>query len=463
MGIYGALGTAVSGIKAQSYALEHISGNIANSQTVGYKRTETAFSDLVPSSPYYRQLAGGVEAYTRGTNNVQGDVRNAEVPTFMGINGPGFFIVEEQVDQSDGKPIFGGVDMYTRRGDFEFDANGYLVNGGGYYLKAIKVDPQTGNLVGSLPEPVRITNDFLPARQTTTINLRSNLASTPTTAHYLANAETPGMELLQPGSYSNDPTAGGDGVVLGADNQDFLEQSISGNAITVYDEGGSPINIQLRWAKTANADPTAAPPVQDTWNLFYLADSNPGAGDPAWINVGQDYSFNANRQLDPQVTEVNLAGVTVNGAVVGDITLNHGTNGITQFDDPNGAVQNTEFRQNGYAAGELVDVSISEAGRIVASYTNGRTVDLYQVQLASFNAPNRLEKQDGGALRATQDSGPAILGAQGTVVGAAIEGSNTDIADEFTKLIVTQQAYSAGTRVITSGNEMLQEVLNMMR
>lgn len=449
MGIYSSMDIAMSGLKAQSFALEHISGNIANSQTTGFKRVETGFAEMVPTSPYYRQVSGGVESYTRGTNNVQGDIRHAEVPTYMGINGDGFFMVEEQVDMSDGMPVFGGVDLYTRRGDFEFDRNGYLVNGAGYYLKAIRVDPQTGNLVGSSPEPVRISNDFLPARATTEITLRANLASYPLTA--TANPDIPGSELLNPAMLD------GDGHVPAAQVSNFLEQSIAGGAITVYDSGGAPVNVQFRWAKTDSA----AGGGTDTWNLFYMSDSS--GGDPAWRNAGEDYTFGPNGQLNAAITEVLLEDVSINGAEIGDIMLNHGQNGITQFADPNGTAQLTEFRQNGFAAGELTGVSISEGGRIVASYTNGRTVDLYQVQLASFNAPNRLDKLDGGAYRATQDSGPPFAGAQGTIIGAALEGSNTDIADEFTKLIVTQQAYAAGTRVVTTSTEMLQEVLNMLR
>ncbi|MCT8972811.1 flagellar hook protein FlgE [Microbaculum marinisediminis] len=457
MGIYGALATAVSGLKAQSFALEHVSGNIANSQTVGFKRTETTFADLVPDSPYYKQLAGGVQVFTRATNNVQGDIRAAEVPTFMGINGDGFFIVEQRADMADGNPVFGGVDYYTRRGDFEFDRSGYLVNGAGNYLKAIRVDPQTGNLVGSLPEPVRITNDFLPAQATSQIDLRANLSSYPMTT--AADPDIPDSELLNPADYNNNPTAGADGLIQGQDVSTFLDQSISGSAITVYDSAGAPVNIQMRWAKTDNTNGGGS----DTWNLFYQVDSNATGTDTAWLNVGQDYVFNSSGQLTPDIAQVNLTGVTVNGVNVGDITLKHGVNGITQFADSNGNAQVTELRQNGYAAGELVGVSISEAGRIVASYTNGRTVDLYEVRLASFNAENRLQKMDGGTYAVTQDSGPAILGAQGSIIGASVESSNTDIADEFTKLIVTQQAYAAGTRIVTTSNEMLQEVLNMIR
>ncbi len=462
MGIYGALATAVSGLKAQSFALEHVSGNIANSQTIGYKRTETSFSDLVPESPYYKQLAGGVQAFTRATNSVQGDISSASVSTYMGVNGNGFFIVEPRIGLTDGKPVFAGNEAYTRRGDFEFDSEGYLVNGAGYYLKAIRVDPQTSNVVGSVPEPVQITNDFLPARKSTTIDLRANLASYPLTAN--ADPEENDSELLNPANFTNDPTdtnnppATGNGFVQARDVEVFLDSSISGGAITLYDADGAEVNVQMRWAKIDN-DPN-----DDTWNLFYQTDSNPDQpGDPAWVNAGVNYIFDETGKLDPEISTVTLTNLTVNGQSVGDITLNHGVNGITQYADSGGSVQVTDLSQDGYAAGELVGVSISDSGRIVANYTNGRTVDLYEVQLASFNAANRLQKIDGGAFVVTQDSGQAIMGAQGTVLGAALENSNTDIADEFTKLIVTQQAYSAATRIVTTSDEMLQEVLNMVR
>ena len=461
MGIYGALATAVSGLKAQSFALEHVSGNIANSQTIGYKRTETSFADLVPESPYYKQLAGGVQAFTRATNSVQGDISSAAVTTYMGINGNGFFIVEPRIGLSDGKPVFAGNEAYTRRGDFEFDSEGYLVNGAGYYLKAIKVDPQTGNVVGSVPEPVQITNDFLPARKSTTIDLRANLASYPLTAN--ADPEEEGSELLNPANFTNDPTdtnnppATGDGFVQAKDVEIFLDSSISGGAITLYDADGAEVNVQMRWAKIST-DPNP-----EVWNLFYQTSSTATDAEPAWMNAGQVYEFDETGKLEDDFTTVTLTDLTVNGQSVGDITLNHGVNGITQYADTGGSVQVTDLSQDGYAAGELVGVSISDAGRIVANYTNGRTVDLYEVQLASFNAANRLQKIDGGAFVVTQDSGQAIMGAQGTVLGAALENSNTDIADEFTKLIVTQQAYSAATRIVTTSDEMLQEVLNMVR
>jgi len=122
-----------------------------------------------------------------------------------------------------------------------------------------------------------------------------------------------------------------------------------------------------------------------------------------------------------------------------------------------------QVQQNGFPAGSLQSVSVSDKGRVVGTYSNGRTLDLADISLVNFNGPNQLKRLDGGAFSITDSSGPAILGAPGKIVGSSLEGSNVDIADEFTKLIVTQQAYSANTRVVTTSNQMVQDVLNMLR
>ena len=111
----------------------------------------------------------------------------------------------------------------------------------------------------------------------------------------------------------------------------------------------------------------------------------------------------------------------------------------------------------------MVDVAVTEKGRVTATYTNGLNVDLAEITLASFSGDNGLAKADGGAFRETIISGSPILGALGAVVGNALESSNTDIADEFTKLIVTQQAYAANTRIVSTADEMITEALNMIR
>jgi flagellar hook protein FlgE len=108
-------------------------------------------------------------------------------------------------------------------------------------------------------------------------------------------------------------------------------------------------------------------------------------------------------------------------------------------------------------------VSIGQNGRVVGNYSNGRNIDLAQISVATFNGTNFLKRIDGGAFEATDQSGAALFGSGGTIVGSSLESSNTDIADEFTKLIVTQQAYSANTKVITTANSMVQDLLNVLR
>ena len=457
MGIYGAMATAITGMRAQSFALEHISGNIANSQTTGFKRTETNFVDLIPDAPPIRQIPGAVVAYSRATNDVQGDIQTADSETFMAINGDGYFVVDQSVGLTDGVPVFSGVDLYTRRGDFELDKNGYLVNGAGYYLKGLTIDRQTGNVSASVPEPIRIVNDFLPAEATTEIVYRANLPAYPLTSQ--ADKDVPNSELLDPTAFSVDPTTSGTGQVIANDLTTFLQQSVAGGAITAYDSTGAPVNVQLRWSKIDSVANGGA----DTWNMFYMMDSNATGVQPAWQNIGTDYVFGANGQLSPAITSTTIAGLTVNGVSLGSVNLQHGSFGVTQFADPNGATQVTELSQNGSPAGELVGIAISDTGRVTTTYSNGQLVEVAEVPLATFNADNALRKLDGGAFAQTTESGVAILGSQGNIIGSAVEASNVDIADEFTKLIVTQQAYAAGTRIVTTSDEMLQEALNMVR
>jgi flagellar hook protein FlgE len=665
MGIFGALTTAVTGMRAQSYALENVSGNIANSQTTAFKRIDTSFQDLIPDNIPSKQLAGGVIASARSTNTVQGDIQGASVGTFMAINGDGFFVVQKPTGVQDNTPVFGGTDFYTRRGDFQPDKNGYLVNGAGYYLMGLPIDPATGNATGSVPQLLQFQNDFLPAQQTSSIQYRANLASYPMTNNH--DTDIPGSELLNPANFSANPvfgppaparilgsgatlspdavavatggvdisalsSAGGgtleingtpvtinalddendvvaainlltgthgvtaslnaanrlvltsadadtniaigggstiallgelglnvgttnatnlltqnsvgagqtmviqiggnpaltitfgngpgqvstlaelstalggvtggtgtvdttngnvtvtaatmtdtvtidgtathsvfgiqtlnaipsNGSVVANDLQAFLDASIGGGAITAYDVSGSAVNIQLRWAKVDSQLYGGT----DTWNLFYQVNSNATGTQAAWLNAGVNYRFGSNGQMDPLISTLNLSNVVVDGINLGDIQVTHGAGGITQFADPNGNAQVNLLQQNGYPAGELQTISISEKGRIVGYYSNGRTLDHAEITLADFTGANFLKRIDGGAFEATDESGTPTYGASGKIIGSSLEGSNTDIADEFTKLIVTQQAYSANTRVISTTNDMVQDLLNMIR
>ena len=224
MGIFGALTTAVGGLRANAYALENVSGNIANSQTTAFKRVDTSFLDLIPQTSATAQLAGGVTTQSRSTNSVQGDVQTASVATFMAINGNGFFAVQKPGNITDGTPVFDGVDRYTRRGDFQLDKSGYLVNGAGYYLQGVPIDPTTGNPSGSSPQVLRFQNDFLPAQQTTRIDYRANLASYPFTTKH--DVSVPGSELIAPGSYS----VGHNPLALGTPAAPYTDATRSGTS-----------------------------------------------------------------------------------------------------------------------------------------------------------------------------------------------------------------------------------------
>ena len=196
MGVFSALTTAVSGMTAQSYALENISGNIANSRTAGYKRVDTAFADLVPDAALNRQVAGSVAAFSQATNSIQGDLNPTRIDTNIAINGDGFFVVDQRASGVGANTQFANTNLYTRRGDFDFDANGYLVNGAGYYLKGLKIDQVTGQLVGTQPDVLRITKEQFPAKATTSIEYRANIPAVPATTQKGAG----GNEFIYPNS-----------------------------------------------------------------------------------------------------------------------------------------------------------------------------------------------------------------------------------------------------------------------
>jgi flagellar hook protein FlgE len=597
MGIFDALNTSVGGLQAQSFALQNISGNIANASTVGYKGINTSFEDLIPdaTSPN-RQVAGGVTAYAQATITTQGTVSASTVATNMAINGDGFFSVESASGSVDNQPVFSGTTDYTRRGDFQVNANGNLVNGAGYYLMGVAVDPKTGNPVGNVAQVLQFQNNFVPAQATSSIQYAANLPTVPaTTASSTAVAGTLTADGgLNPADFSQNPllfndatttgsaasnqaattgpitaatklsgtapsdslptsfaagntitvdgvtltfvntgspagttgnnidisdtvgsllakigsitgvaptinaTTGaitlhsgaafdlsvassapafaalgfpgtmtavrtaGAGSVAGSDVATFTGQSISGGAVTAYNSAGTPVNLQLRWAKTDSA--SLGTPHQDTWNLFYQADPSATGSQPAWVNVGTSFTFNANGSLaSPTGSAISIPGVTVSGQNLGNVAFSVGSGALTQYASTGGTATVNTISQNGYAAGQLQSVAINNNGLVVGTFSNGQNIDLASVTLSHFNGTNYLKALDGGAYSVTDLSGPAIAGASGTISGSSLEGSNTDIADEFTKLIVTQQAYSANTKVITTANDMVQDLLNVLR
>jgi flagellar hook protein FlgE len=616
MGIFDALNTAVGGLQAQSFALQNISGNIANASTVGYKGIDTSFEDLIPDSlTPNKQVAGGVTAFAQQTITTQGTVSASTVATNIAINGDGFFSVQQPSGITDNVPTFGGVVDYTRRGDFQINDNGNLVNGAGYYLMGVAVDPKTGNPLGNVPTVLQFQNNFIPAQATTAIQYAANLPTVPVTASSPTGAPksivaagglnpddfttnptvfgtaappinanisgtsavnnqltTPapitgatllsgaaGTDSLASGFAVNDtitvdgttitfvasgatgnqlnvndnmqallnkidsitggnatistntpptlPAAGtitmgtgttqalsivggtsnataaltglgftggainqamapgtntGAGVVVASDLTAFTNESISGGAVTAFNSAGTPVNLQLRWAMTDSA--TLGPGHQNTWNLFYQTDTTATGGQTAWVNAGQNFVFNSNGVLtSPSGSGITIPSVQVDGQSLGSVQFNVSSGALTQFATTGGTATVGTVSQNGFAAGQLQSVAINNSGLVVGTFSNGQNIDLASVTLSHFNGTNYLKALDGGAYAVTDQSGPAIEGASGTISGSSLEGSNTDIADEFTKLIVTQQAYSANTKVITTANDMVQDLLNVLR
>jgi flagellar hook protein FlgE len=464
MGVYSALTTAVSGLRAQSYAIENISGNIANSRTTGFKRIDTQFIDLIPDSPANRELAGSVIAASKATTSVQGDTTTTSISTNMAINGDGFFIVAKS-DGGTGTNInFQGTSNYTRRGDFDFDSNGYLVNGSGYYLKGLQYDLVTGAPIGTQEQVIKVNNNQLPPVKTSEINYGATLPPIPEVRNHdplIANSE-----LMKPvGTYTVNPY-GAAGVVVAADETNFNNQTLAGGSVVAYNPLGQGVNLQLRWGKTAN-NATAG---VDRWNLFVLENPVATGAVPRWRNAGQDFEFNAAGQMTlPATGIVALPTITdINGTVISGVNLNVGSGSLTQYQTQgaatNGQIQANAINQNGYASGVLERTSVDKGGRLVGSYSNGQIKTIAQLSYARFQSPNNLKRVDGGAFEQTLESGLPLIGTStGALIGGAIESSNVDIADEFSKMIVTQQAYSANTKVITTAQDMLREAINIIR
>jgi flagellar hook-basal body protein len=256
-------------------------------------------------------------------------------------------------------------------------------------------------------------------------------------------------------------TAGQVRTIQASDSGRFLSESISGGAVTVYASNGAPANVQMRWAKLDSVDASG----QDIWNLYYMANSSAVGSQTMWARVGEHFQFAADGSLDaPTGGATKLTELTIDGVAVGDIELRYGTDGLSQFANINGTANVSTLNQNGYGAGDFISVAINDNGRVVASYSNGQRMDVAQVITAQFSASNQLKRLDGGTFVSTSESGEPILDLEGNgVMGGSVEASNTDISEEFTKLIVTQQAYAAGTRMVSTANEMLQEALNMIR
>ena len=412
----GSLFAGISGLSANSTAMTVIGDNIANVNTTAFKSNKSSFANILSQSLGGSATDGigrGVEFWGVTPSWSQGSVENTSNATDMAINGKGFFMVEDD----------SGSAFYTRAGEFSFDKDGYLVNPDGLFVQGYRVTsiaPGGAITLGAI-ENINVPGESTtPPQATTTSTLDINLDA--------------GAAVTD--TYSSTQT--------------------------VYDSLGNAIPLTLTFTKTAaNAWATSVSVPNGTV-------TNP-ATDIGITNANLtfDGSGNLNAGADPSITLTNLVNGAANIAITWDLFDAAGaTNGdLTQY----AAASTTNFNtQDGYASGNLRGVSVDESGYVTGAYSNGLLIPLYQVVLADFPSYFGLSKMGKNLYAESRASGQAmpgvpLSGSLGSISPSAIEMSNVDLAQEFVKMITTQRAFQANSRVITTSDEVLQELISLKR
>ena len=479
-----AMNSAVSGLNSFQSAINYISDNVANSQTAGFKRIDANFSSFVSTSSQRFFDPGGVTARPTFINDLQGSILQDASPTSLAIAGAGWLPVQDGTSTAGGL-TGNSVTQFTRRGDFTLDKNSFLANGAGKFLFARSVPRPTTAVPSPSPNQgplsaVQINQSQLPALPTSIAVYAANIP---------ANASA--------------------GTVY------------NGGTITITDANGSAQPASITWYNRTTAGGTLPGlAASATTGTAPVAASAAGTS-PQWRavitvptssangaeSVVVDFSFGTSVGVDAGL----LTGMTVAGATnaatfsaantapaSGRLVLSYSAPGLaaapvqvinTDFGTPNPAnptiasklsvpggtsqfggtsISISTNSANGYAAGTYNGVGIDTAGNIFTTYTNGQRLVQYQIALATFNNARGLVRQNGEAFLDDPTAGfigfnASQQGGAGAVNPNSIENSNVDIGAEFTKMIVAQRAYSANARIITTADEMLQEIVNLKR
>lgn len=438
MSLYSSMNTALSGLNAQSRALGHISDNIANSQTTGFKRTDTNFVSYISESNSEVHRPGTVLARPDFTNQVQGTIEQVENPLAMAISGQGFFTAALPVGRdSDGDRTFDARSFYTRAGDFNRDSEGYLVNGSGYVLQGWPVTD--GEVDKTQLVPIQIEEDLFTPTPTENLSFTGNLAAGGTTAQSTSIQVIDSLGQQRTLTLTFTPTA------LTTDNTWKLD--IKAPELTTPLIG----SINILFGKDGATDQPDGTLAEFTGATAGITGSSGAAGTAATV------AFNANFGQGSQPIVLNLGQFGVSG-------------GLTQFASPTGSsgLSVNSFSQDGIPTGSFSSVTTQKNGDVRINYDNGQSRVVARVPVTIFKDPDRLEHLDGQAFLRTPESGEARVveageDGSGLISTRAIESSNVDIATEFSKLILAQRAYSANTKIVTTVDELLQETLNMRR
>lgn len=430
----GSFSAGLSGLSANSVALNVIGNNLANLNTVGFKASTVTFQDLVSQTiagaGSQRQVGLGVTTGSISPVFTQGTIENSREATNVAIQGNGFFVVNGQ-----------GGNSYTRAGTFSFDEDGTLVTTDGRKVQGYtQIDPATGELITT---------------------------GQPT-------------DIVVPPGVLRDPVATSQFGTATNLNSAAVIGDVFSTSVQVYDGLGAPHVMTTTFTKTA----------ANAWDYEVTvpgADVNPApaAGAPAVVSSGS-VTFDAlghvasvtptapatgggaavpGPVLDVQFT----APVWANGAAAGPLTWDlvnaNGSVSLTAFQAPSATSSKT---QNGTSPGIVDAFSIADDGSILATFGAGQTMAVAQLALANFNNPKGLVKLGGNRYGESQDAGPANVGVagtggRGTLIGSALEMSNVDIAQEFTQMILAQRGYQANSKTITVSDELLVDTLNLKR
>ncbi len=403
------LRTGVSGLKTFQTKMDVTGNNIANVNTIGFKRSRTAFTDVLgqrmlgssrsaQGSAVNTSFVGfGVQVSSIDRNWNQGALETTNYATDLALNGDGFFLVND-----------GQRDVLTRNGRFEFDAEGSLITKGGLTVQGFQVD-SNGNV-----------------DQSATVDVKVNWS-----AQSQANAT---QSVITGGNLSAD-AAIGDEVAL---------------STVIYDDQGTPHTALIKYTKTAD----------DTWgyDISYGGSTTP----PPFATATGSLEFDTQGKLVSSAplpltwdSEYTSSGTTF------DIDIEN----LTQFSGNDTAIVRS---QDGYQSGKLTGFNIGPDGMVSLNYSNGESENVFQLAISTVNNPNGLDNVGDGLYATTSASGNLMTGRAGSelstsIVAGSLEMSNVDLATEFTDMIIAQRGYQAGARVITTSDEILQETVNLKR
>ncbi|MDB5813532.1 MAG: flagellar hook-basal body family protein [Rhodocyclales bacterium] len=412
----------LSGLNAASKALDVISNNVSNGSTIGYKTSAAQFGDVFAAA--LNGAAAGVQiGIGTALNQVsqqftQGNITPTDNPLDIAINGDGFFIVQSP-DAS--------VTAYSRNGQFDVDAKGFVVNATGYKLMGFL--PGGGSTTAS-PIQLSASNSSLTGAPapTTTMSIGTNLDSRDVTP------------AITPFDYTNTKTYN------------------SSTATTAYDSLGNPHAVTMYFVRSATAPALAGATTR--WDVYKSIDN----GVPSAV---------ANKM------EFNSAGTLVGTSAVGTFTIPASfavaTGATTPLAFPISLVGSTQYgstfnvtsqTQDGFAPGTLSGITVSKDGVIQGRYSNGQTTDIATVALATFASPNGLLSIGSNFWAESAESGAAQLGApgigkRGLLQAGAVEESNVDLTAELVSMITQQRNYQANAQSIKTEDQVMQTLVNL--